>query len=435
MILHHPQPPYKRNIDRCIIPFLLFVMSLFLPLTSAFGNQEGMQQDKSLRDKALKVFLDVNHRYHSYIKTEIPFVNYVRDRKQAQLYLMITDQPTGSNGREYTINFIGDKEFSSFCDTLTYVSHQTDTEDMVREGIVQTIKLGLVRYIAHTPLSEQLLVRFRTEMEPTSLEDPWNSWVFGVDLSGSFNGEQSSQSSELEAGFTADRVTEEWKTSLFYESTFQWDKYIYSDESDYQSQRERHRFRSSIIKSVTNHFSAGINTGANSDTYSNTKFNYYLAPAIEYNIFPYEVATRKQFRIVYRVSFSDSYYHEETIYGKMQEKLMSQSLSATLDMKEQWGSIRASIGGSHYLHDFSKNHLNLSGNIYLRLLEGLSFRINGRVSMIHDQLSLEMGEATEEEILLHRKEVATNYDYRFGVGLHFSFGSIFNNVVNPRFGF
>jgi len=53
--------------------------------------------------------------------------------------------------------------------------------------------------------------------------------------------------------------------------------------------------------------------------------------------------------------------------------------------------------------------------------------------MVHDQLSLVKGGATTEEILLHRKELETQYRYYVSFGLTYTFGSIYNNVVNPRF--
>jgi hypothetical protein len=37
-------------------------------------------------------------------------------------------------------------------------------------------------------------------------------------------------------------------------------------------------------------------------------------------------------------------------------------------------------------------------------------------------------------ILVRMRELATGYRYYFSVGVSYSFGSIFNNVVNPRFG-
>ena len=47
--------------------------------------------------------------------------------------------------------------------------------------------------------------------------------------------------------------------------------------------------------------------------------------------------------------------------------------------------------------------------------------------------SLRRGDATTEEILVRQRELATGYQYEIGFGISYSFGSIFNNVVNPRF--
>ena len=41
--------------------------------------------------------------------------------------------------------------------------------------------------------------------------------------------------------------------------------------------------------------------------------------------------------------------------------------------------------------------------------------------------------STPEEILVRRRQLATNYDYNIAFGVSYTFGSIFNNVVNSRF--
>ena len=53
--------------------------------------------------------------------------------------------------------------------------------------------------------------------------------------------------------------------------------------------------------------------------------------------------------------------------------------------------------------------------------------------MIHDQLSLPKESVATEEILLQRQELATQYEYRLEAGFSYTFGEIYNNVVNPRF--
>jgi len=137
---------------------------------------------------------------------------------------------------------------------------------------------------------------------------------------------------------------------------------------------------------------------------------------------------------MYRLGYHNNNYLEETVYSKTHETLYSQRLDATFELRETWGSVNTTLTGSHYLHDFSKNHLRLSGYFSVRVFEGFELTANGRVSMIHDQLSLEKEEVSEEEILLQQKQLSTQYNYSLWFGFRFTFGSIYNNVVNPRFG-
>ena len=53
---------------------------------------------------------------------------------------------------------------------------------------------------------------------------------------------------------------------------------------------------------------------------------------------------------------------------------------------------------------------------------------------IHDQIHLPREGATREEILLRQRELATDFRYWSFIGLSYTFGSIYSNVVNPRFG-
>ena len=125
---------------------------------------------------------------------------------------------------------------------------------------------------------------------------------------------------------------------------------------------------------------------------------------------------------------------EETIYEKTYENLWKQNLSAIFEIKQKWGTASASLTGSHYFHDFSKNRLRFNADLSLRLIKGLNFNIDGSYSIIHDQLSLPRMDASLDEILLRLRELETTYSYRFSVGISYTFGSTQSNVVNPRFG-
>jgi len=82
----------------------------------------------------------------------------------------------------------------------------------------------------------------------------------------------------------------------------------------------------------------------------------------------------------------------------------------------------------------NENGLSLYCRLSLRLVEGFSLNLSGYASRIHNLLSLPKGEATEEEVFLRRRQLAKSYDYFGSVGISYSFGSIYNSIVNPRFG-
>ena len=157
-------------------------------------------------------------------------------------------------------------------------------------------------------------------------------------------------------------------------------------------------------------------------------------PGIEYDIFPYSESTRRQLRLLYKVGFNYVNYMDSTIYDKTEESLWLHSITAAYEVVQKWGSINMSLGYSNYFHDWSKNNLSMDGYLSLRIAKGLSVTVGGGASIIHDQLGLVKGGATTEEVLLRRKELATQFQYFTSFGFSYTFGSIYNNVVNPRFG-
>lgn len=404
-----------------LIPFLS------PPLTQERTDIEG------LKKSAPRVFINCEYCDMEYIKTEIPFVNYVRDRKEAQVYVLITTQRTGAEGREYTINFIGQEEFEGMEDILKFFSRKADTEDEIRKGLIKTIKMGLIRYVARTPIAELLRITMEEEVKPTAVDDKWNFWVFSLSGNSYLNGEKLSNFYSIWGNISANRVTPELKIK-FGLSTNVSRNFFIVDNEEIKSYSRGHSFSGMIVKSINEHWSAGAILQIRSSTYENTKVSFSPAPAIEFNIFPYSQSTRRQLRFLYLIGFITVKYREETIYDKISERLLKEALAITLELKEKWGSISTALEGSHYFHDFNKNRLELRTDLSLRLFKGLSLNIYGNYSRIHDQLSLPKAGASIEEILLKRRMLETTYRYWASIGLSYTFGSIYSNVVNPRFG-
>jgi hypothetical protein len=406
---------------------------LFVILAPYLFSQTDQEDIKKIKKQAPKVFIDCDFCDIDHIRREITFVNYVRDRKEADVHILVTRLGTGSGGWEYTLAFIGQKECEGMNNTLRYYSHKDDTQDNIRTGFVKAIKKGLMPYVANTPIADRISISFEEEVEPTDVEDKWNFWVFSTSLSGFFDGEKTSKFTSVYGSFSAKRTTPEWKISASLSANF--NKSIFeTEEMSLSSSSESRSFSGLIVKSISEHWSIGGYLSASYSTYSNINLRINPAPAIEYNVFPYSQSTRRQLSFLYRLGYNYNDYMEETVYGKTSESLWRGSLSATLELKERWGEISTTLTGSHYFHDFRKNSLDVFSELSLRLFKGLRLSLWGGYAAIHDQLSLPSEGATQEEVLLRRRELATTYRYFFSVGFSYTFGSIYSNVVNPRFG-
>jgi hypothetical protein len=411
--------------------FGLYLVSI-LSVISSF-SQEAQVDVEELKKTAPKVFIDCGMCDIDYIRTEITFVNYVRDRKEADVHVLVTSLRTGAGGREYTIAFIGQNRFDGIDDTHKYFTEKTNTEDEIREGMAKALKVGLMSYVVKTPIASRIRISYRDTAQEGAVKDKWNYWVFSLSGNGRLSGEEYYKTRSISGSFSASRVTPELKISLsLYGSHYRQD-FEYEDTT-IQSIRDSLSVGGLVVKSINEHWSYGALFDSGSSTYENIKFGFTLQPAIEYNLFPYSQSTRRQLRFLYRIGFNTVKYREETIYNKMEETLWNQELSVTFDIKEKWGSISTTLSGSHYFHDTSKYRLTLFNILSLRLVKGLNFFAFGGGSRIHDQLSLVKGDISLDEILLRRRQLATGYDYFFSVGLSFTFGSIYTNVVNPRFG-
>jgi hypothetical protein len=100
--------------------------------------------------------------------------------------------------------------------------------------------------------------------------------------------------------------------------------------------------------------------------------------------------------------------------------------------RQQWGTLSAYLSGSHALSDFQRNRVTVRNYASLRVFQGFSIRFNANIDFIRDQINIPKGDTTLEDLLLQQKVVASNFDMSLGVGFNYTFGSIYNNVLNTR---
>ena len=419
-------------MNRSII-FQFFVLLLICFISENTKAQESNTEPDSLRKNAVRLFIDCQRCDMDYIRREIPYVNYVRDVKEAQVYVLETRQSTGSGGSKYTFNFLGQKEFEGLNDTLVYASRPDDPRDQTREGRTQMLRMGLMRYVAKTPIFKEVQIRHTGRSVPEEVIDKWNYWVFELETRPRFELEESLKEMSFRNSASAVKITPDWKIEMDFDQRFTRTKYNFED-TIYIEDKDSKSLDNLIVKSIGEHWSAGAAFDISASTFQNTKLNYEIYPSIEYNIFPYSQSTRRQLRLLYGIGYSYNKYNDTTIYNKIEENLFGQKLEIAYQVQEKWGSVNVSLEGSNYFHDFSKNKIELEGYINIRIIKGLSLMVFGSVGRIHDQLSLIKSEVSEADILLQLRELASEYNIDGGIGLTYTFGSIYSNIVNPRFG-
>lgn len=294
---------------------------------------------------AANVFLDCGFRCdEDYLRTEITYVNWVRDRTVADVHLLVTTQSTGGSGTEFTLAFLGQRRFAGLSDTLRHVAPATNTADDTRRGLRHTIALGLVRFVARTDAGTKLTV---TAAKPSGTEgpaqasparDPWNYWTFRVNANTNFGGERSYERRYYFMAANASRITQGWKITVSANQSQNTSRFVFEDAAG-----ERNAFSSFtrslglnnlVVKSLTPRWSAGVRSGITSATYYNQSSNISLVPTVEYNIFPYDQSTRRQLRFQYGVGARSLQYHDTTIYGRIGESKPMHTAAVALDLRQ-----------------------------------------------------------------------------------------------------
>lgn len=421
-------------------PRLLILAAVLLGDAGMAGTQtreelQAAEQAAPVSDDRPKVFLDcASNCFQDYLRTEITFVDYVRDRADSDVHLLVTTQETGAGGREYALRLIGQARFASMNETLRHVTEKDEPEERVRRGLAQALKLGLMRYVMKTQMAPHISISSTEPPKARTVRDSWNYWVFSTRAEGELEGEESRSEYSVRLSVGANRVTPEWKINLGLSARHEERRFeVHEEPADVVSTRVDRDLNVFVVKSLGPHWSAGTAVGAWTSSFENVDRGLRAGPVAELSVFPYEQSTRRRLVAQYKLEMRSLRYEETTLFGLTEETRARQGVEIEMDRREPWGTVSAELEFSHYLHDASKHRLEARGESALRLVQGLSLNLFGRASRVRDQLSLPRRGATSEEVLLRQRQLASGYEYGAWIGVTYTFGSIYNNVVNPRF--
>jgi hypothetical protein len=385
----------------------------------------------------LTVYLDCDECFGDFIREEVDMVEYVRDPAEADVHVIVTASETASGGLERSLAFIGRGRFEGMDFKSRAITDNADTEDTERRRLATALTIGLLNYISSDGVKGGLTVNVEQAAPPGQTgpaSDRWNYWVFSLQGSVSAQGEESSRDLSFRGDLGADRITDEWKITAGFEIEYQREDFDLDEEEPLRAIRNERDFDALVAKSVNDHWSFGGRTSVDSSSFDNIAIRMRLAPAVEYNLFPYSQYTRRQLRLGYSVGPYYARYREETLYFTTADAMAEQQATVTLDQREPWGSLRAEVEYASFIPDPSRYRVQLEGDVNVRLARGLSLTIEGQTSRLRDQLSIPRRGVTPEEVLLRLRRLQSGYEYNVEFGLTYTFGSIFNTIVNPRFG-
>ncbi len=382
------------------------------------------------------LFIKCDRCDNNFLKSEINYVNHVRDQGLADIQLFIYRNRNANNGNRYTLDFIGKNIFSDKELSLVLDTNPRLTSDDVRNELKRKIDIGLVYFLAESDISNKINISYdsinnNNNNSYESSSDKWKNWVFQSSGEVNFENETSRNESNIRIELDADKVTDKIKLQLDIDFERSNNKYE-SQDNTFISKRNRKSFGAKSVWSINNKWSAGFNAGASGDTYQNIDFRYYFMPAIEYSFYPYYEFVRREMVINYRIGYGYRNYIEETIYNKMEENVYLHQLAFETRFRQPWGEIYTNLRGKAFLQDPSKNSLRLDSWFSIRVFEGLSIKFGGEIELIRDQLSLPKGNASIEDLLLQQQEIATDFRSEFRIAIGYTFGSAFNNYLNSR---
>ena len=93
---------------------LLSAMAGLIVIASATAFAQNGPPAATRSDARLRVYLDCDSCFAEYLRSEITWVDFVRQREDADVLLLSSSNDTGGGGREVVLRFIGASRLAGF---------------------------------------------------------------------------------------------------------------------------------------------------------------------------------------------------------------------------------------------------------------------------------------------------------------------------------
>ena len=429
--------PYQRRARQLTAIALVALMPALGSAQAPSARRDSLSADNAA---VLRIFLDCDATStpgcdFDFLRTELAWLHYTRDRADADVQIIVSSLISGSGGNEVVLRFVGLRTFDGINDEIRFNTPLNATTDDARRALARVIALGLARYAVRTPDGTNFALQYRGKTAAAGarpVRDRWNHWLFSIGADGWTYGESRSSSTTLQGTVTARRITERWKLeSRAYADRTQ-SSYTLSDSSQLKTEVRTYEGSAVLVRSLGQHVSIGASLKALSYTVENIDLATTVAPTLEFDFFPYREFANRRLVLSYSVGLNHFDYTDTTLFDQVREVRADQVLWLGFSTRQPWGNMDLGVAASSFVPDVQKNKVKVSSTLTFRVARGLQVTAGGSYSRVRDQINLPKDAATDEELLLQLRSLRTDYRYSAQLGLQYTFGSVFNNVVNPR---
>ncbi len=392
---------------------------------------------EALPEKRPSLFLSCPKEcFDDFLRQKLSYFDFSRAPHLADYTLVIVRQPAGNGGERFTVSISARRETRiALASPQSFVVSAASTAHEARQILLQVLLRQLNSEMSGTPheTAFELTLPARDGVALSSLKDPWNYWVIAPELSGSGEAGSAYYRGLMFGTLTLRRVTELSKFRVRASYGRALSSYRLEDGSRIYGDLFEVDGRALYAHSIGAHFALGLVATGYTKRFENTRAHVHGGPLAELNLFPYSENATRQLRLAYQVGPWMNWYFEPNVTGHMRELRPYHALALIADVNLPWGSVQWIGQANQFLDQPERYRLSTGAVISLRVSDGLAFSLEGEAAYIRDMITLRDRAITDRELLLWIAQQPTDFAVNFKFALSYTFGSVHNTIVNPRF--
>lgn len=374
--------------------------------------------------------------FDSYLRQELSYFDFARDPHIADYTLVIARQIAGNGGERFTVTMSARRPGPRALPAPQSFAAPSGTSAYdVRQLLLQVLLRMLHAELAGSEHERafSLALPRRDGATLSALRDPWNYWVISPEVEATGEAGSAYYQAEITGALTLRRITELSKIRLGATYGRKLSGYRLEDGSRVRGDVYAAEARAVYAASVGRHSALGAVVHGKSDQFENLRGHVHGGPLAEFNVFPYAENATRQLRLAYQVGPWANWYFERNVANLKHELRAYHALSLIADVNLPWGSVQWIGQVNSFVTRPKLYRLSVGAVLSVRLYEGLAFSLEGEAAYVHDLINLRKRPIEDVELLLWTAQPPTDYMAKIELALSYTFGSVHNTIVNPRF--